>query len=65
MFKANLEQIKSKIPTIKYEVNKKKLSVEKEIIITSPVKILHQTDFILLPQIRGLDGSNIGEILYL
>ena len=46
-------------------MNKQKLMVEKEITITTPVKILHPAEIILLPQIRGLDGSNIGEILYL
>ena len=34
-------------------------------LITGPVKILHPTDLILLPQVKSANGQNVGEIWHL
>lgn len=46
-----LKQIKTK-QSEKYPVDSNRLKDEKEITITSPVKIIHPTDLVLLPYIK-------------
>ena len=52
IFSASLKEIKT-TQTEKYKVDSNKLKDEKEITITSPIKVLHPTTSILLPEVKG------------
>lgn len=60
----SLKKITSKVPKLVYRVDSRKLSQEKEVTITGPVGIFHQSDAILLPQVLH-QGINVGEIWHL
>lgn len=62
---SKLKAITSNVKGLEYRVDQKKLKQEKEVIITGPVKIIHPTDLILLPQIKSAGGQSVGEIWHL
>jgi hypothetical protein len=51
---------------IEFSFSQNRLRVEKEIIVTKPVKIDHPFDYILLPELRSAEDENkFGEIWHL
>lgn len=66
VFSSTLTAIRSKLnEKLKYKPDTNKLRQQKEMLITGPVKILHPTDLILLPQLKSANGQNVGEIWHL
>lgn len=61
IFTSTLKQIKT-TQKDKYKVDSTRLRDEKEVTITSPVKIIHPTPSILLPVLKSIDGTIPGEM---